>query len=243
MRDDSIHRLFEYEDNYWWFKVTRDFLDNYLQSLDRSRSIKILEIGCGTGGNLSLLASFGEIYNLDLNLKALTYCHQRGFSRASCQDVQNLAFKKETFDLVVGMHIIEHVGDDYKALEEIKQVLKPRAKLILAFPAYSLFWSYHDLALKHKRRYNPYKFIKTLKQDGFKISAGTHYSLFLLPLIVAFRLFMSLTKKSSHEDVYSIPTFLNSILYFLAKIEYYVSKVIPIPFGLSFICMLEKNEK
>ena len=46
----------------------------------------------------------------------------------------NLPFKDECFDLILCNHVLEHIVDDIKAMEEIYRVLKPQGKAIIQVP-------------------------------------------------------------------------------------------------------------
>lgn len=49
-------------------------------------------------------------------------------------DMTNLPFKDADFDFVCACHVLEHIKDDYKALSEIRRVLKPNGIAILSVP-------------------------------------------------------------------------------------------------------------
>lgn len=49
-------------------------------------------------------------------------------------DVRNLTFDSSTFDLIICNHVLEHIIDDKKAMNEIKRVLKPNGIAILMVP-------------------------------------------------------------------------------------------------------------
>lgn len=50
------------------------------------------------------------------------------------EDLTNLSFKNNTFDIVFCSHVLEHVDDDNKAMQEVLRVLKPGAFAILQVP-------------------------------------------------------------------------------------------------------------
>jgi len=52
-------------------------------------------------------------------------------------DIHQLPFADNTFDAVLCNHVLEHVADDIKALQEIKRVLKPGGWAILQVPFFS----------------------------------------------------------------------------------------------------------
>jgi len=50
------------------------------------------------------------------------------------QDITNLTFCDDTFDIVIGNHILEHIPDDNLAMKEIHRILKPLGIAILQIP-------------------------------------------------------------------------------------------------------------
>ena len=51
-----------------------------------------------------------------------------------CQDLQNLTFENESFDLLTSTEVFEHVPDDIKGFKEIYRVLKPKGHFIFTVP-------------------------------------------------------------------------------------------------------------
>lgn len=49
-------------------------------------------------------------------------------------DMLQMQFDAQSFDLVIASHVLEHVGDDLRALNEIHRVLKPGGYAILQTP-------------------------------------------------------------------------------------------------------------
>lgn len=50
------------------------------------------------------------------------------------QDATHFSFADESFDWVIGNHILEHIADDKKAMKEIYRVLKPGGQAVLQVP-------------------------------------------------------------------------------------------------------------
>jgi SAM-dependent methyltransferase len=52
-------------------------------------------------------------------------------------DIHQIPFKENTFDVVLCNHVLEHVKDDIKAMNEIQRVLKPNGFAILQVPFFN----------------------------------------------------------------------------------------------------------
>jgi SAM-dependent methyltransferase len=50
------------------------------------------------------------------------------------EDVQNLSFTDNRFDIVLSNDVLEHVADPLRSLEEVYRVLRPRGELFLTVP-------------------------------------------------------------------------------------------------------------
>ena len=95
--------------------------------------LNVLDVGCGTGDFLRLLApivSPGKAVGLDLSETMIAEARQR-----SAENVDNLSFRvgsvlelpftAASFDRVLATQLLLHVPDPRKALVEIKRVLAP----------------------------------------------------------------------------------------------------------------------
>ena len=99
--------------------------------------IRLLEIGCGSGG---IAHYFATHPSLQCTVTAVDVHDNRqvrdGYAYHSVQGVQ-LPFGDQQFDAVISNHVIEHVGDaaaQLVHLQEIRRVLAPTGKAYLAVP-------------------------------------------------------------------------------------------------------------
>ncbi len=53
---------------------------------------------------------------------------------------ESIPFDDATFDVVFCSHVLEHVHDRYKALSEMKRVLRPSGVLIIGMPTATMAW-------------------------------------------------------------------------------------------------------
>jgi len=67
----------EHEDRHWWFVGRRAVLATLLDGLVLPAGARILEIGCGTGGNLPLLGRYGRVTALEMNGDARAFARQK----------------------------------------------------------------------------------------------------------------------------------------------------------------------
>ncbi len=49
-------------------------------------------------------------------------------------DIENTGLADGTWDWIICNHVLEHVNDYQKALNELRRILKPDGRLIISFP-------------------------------------------------------------------------------------------------------------
>lgn len=110
----------------------------YSPSIFNSKG-KILDIGCGNGGYLSILRDCGwEVYGFDFSEKAVRYAkNERGLINVKQTKAENLDYPENFFDLVTMNHSIEHLPNPKNSLIEAKRVLKKGGTLIVTTPNFS----------------------------------------------------------------------------------------------------------
>ena len=99
------------------------------------------------------------------------------------EDATRLSFAGNSFDVIIGNHILEHIPDDAKAMEEMYRVLKPGGRAILQVPYSTKILNTletHEInnpekqsALygqkDHVRIYQLQHYISRLQKAGFKV--------------------------------------------------------------------------
>ncbi|NDC37144.1 MAG: class I SAM-dependent methyltransferase [Proteobacteria bacterium] len=94
-----------------------------------------LELGCGTGLFTQKIASHvgAHITAVDLSLDLLAVARSSPTVCYVAADAMHLPFPGETFNVVFGSSVLHHL-DILPALTEIRRVLKPNGRLVLAEP-------------------------------------------------------------------------------------------------------------
>jgi SAM-dependent methyltransferase len=127
----------------------------------------VLDWGCGNGHFSLLLESLGARvtgYSFEPNPRAMEQSATFRFVAGSEADPRTLPFPDESFDVAVGVGVLEHVwetgGDEPSSLRELARVLKPGGVLLtFHFPNRSGWIErvVHALRLKkhfHRRKYD-----------------------------------------------------------------------------------------
>src|SRR5437868_4070550 len=113
---EAMYRL---EDSYWWYVARRDLAIELLsEEIGGRESIRILDVGCGTGANMKGFSRLGAAIGIDSSMEALQFCQTRGIGSVARSAVENLPFGQGTFDVVTALDILEHTDDDLRCLRE-----------------------------------------------------------------------------------------------------------------------------
>ena len=87
----------------------------------------------------------------------------------------------------MAFEVLEHIGDDMKALRRFGSYLKPKGKMILSVPSHMSKWGTNDVWAGHYRRYEKISLANKLVLSGFKVDHiwcyGYPLTLILDPLI------------------------------------------------------------
>jgi SAM-dependent methyltransferase len=67
------------------------------------------------------------------------------------EDICDMSFADDTFDLVWCSHILEHVSDDHKAMRELRRVLKPNGLAVIQVPVWGARTSEEPLHTPEER--------------------------------------------------------------------------------------------
>src|ERR1043166_6628706 len=156
MQEHHYPILFEVEETHWWYLGRRELLASFISDIQAelgAANMRILDVGCGTGANLKMLAKFGTAEGVDLSQQALDFCHERGFDGVRYGEAENLPYQDNSFDIVTALDVLEHLDDDSTGLDEIFRVLRPGGRALLFVPAFMFLWGVQDDVSNHRRRY------------------------------------------------------------------------------------------
>lgn len=97
---------------------------------------KLLDVGAGTGYYVSKALEFGASpTGVDISFYACQIAKNRNqFLNISQSDAETLPFKRDTFDIVLCLQLLEHTPYPEKVIAEIYRVLKRNGYLFLSAP-------------------------------------------------------------------------------------------------------------
>ena len=242
MKQEAYTEMYCVEDEHWWFVTRRMIIKRILDTLlNYSITPDILEVGCGTGGNLELLSSYGVIHAIEVDDVARDLANKRNICSVKPGSLpKDIPFTK-AFNLICMLDVLEHIDDDLAAIKAIAGKLKKNGKILITVPAYMFMWSSHDVALHHKRRYTKKQLTGVVQSAGLEIIYSTYFNTYLFPLIVLVRILKNLFGKKDGTDVTMPSKLMNNLL---KKIFYSERLFIPrmsLPFGISILMMAEKR--
>jgi len=249
LEEHEYRTLYEFEDSYWWYLGLQHTILKILSlyiGLERISGFRILDAGCGTGGNLKLLRKFREGVGLDYSPKALEFCRKRGLKCLCRGSVEEFPFKPETFDLILCMDVLCHrtVASKLDVIKKMKELLKPGGYLLLNLPAHDFLRSEHDRAVHTDKRFSMEETRAKLREAALKMVRIIYFNTFLFPfLAVSRKLGKSKTKGEEivKSDFKRLPTPINKAFFFLLKFEASYIKYFNLPFGLSIMALARKE--
>lgn len=244
MNISEYGEMYNLENFYWWFVARRRLLESMIKDVaGKYKAPLILDVGCGTGINFSLLSRFGETISTDESEDALKFSKNRGLTRIVRSDIEFLPFKSSTFDIITALDVLEHIDDDLEAMAELLRVIKKDGVLLITVPAYGFLWSEHDEALHHRRRYTASELRNKLTNSGFEVERISYYITFLFFPILFMRFAQSLFKKSVRAKTSHIilPKWLNSLMIGILGLERFLLRWVNFPFGVSLVCVVRKT--
>lgn len=231
------------ENEHWWYVGRRAILESFLGRLieqGKFQNPRILDVGCGTGGNLEMLKNFGAAEGVDVSDDALEFCQSKGLTVHKGL-AEEMPFADETFDIVTALDVVEHLDDDIAGLKEMHRVLKKDGKTLIFVPAFMWLWGVQDDVSNHRIRYTKKQIVERLEKAGFKVERATYANWTFFAPILGGRTLMRITGiKPESENNVNVSA-LNGIFGKLFAAERFWLKKFNFPFGVSIVITARKS--
>ena len=219
-----------YNYNHWIYAFIRPHLGDY-----------VLEAGCGIGNITQFLLNCKQVVCIDTDEKYLDTLAEKAkthrnltLSHTNIMDIPSKKAPAEYFDTVICINMLEHIEDDFGAIQRMVSVLKPGGKVLVYVPACNWAYGRLDKALGHFRRYSRYR-LKKLAICNKLIIQRCHFVNF----IGIFGWFWSARIKKDTFIGRKKAQFVDRIVPFLSAME----RLVKPPIGQSLFAVMVKIEK
>jgi len=251
MELEEYERMYRLEDHHGWYVGMRGLGQTLLATYgglskpthERGQA-RLLDAGCGTGGNLVWLNRLGVAFGFDLSADALYFCRLRGQPRLARASTLALPYRDASFDVVTSFDVLYPlwVSDDLQVLRELARVLRPEGRLLLRVPAYDWSRAQHDQAVHTRHGYTARELHALLHRVGFKPVRLSYVNTLLFPAIVLKRLLEPLLPRASERSELELGSgWLNNFVTAVLTLEARLVKRVNLPFGLSVLVLACKE--
>ena len=234
-------RMAAHDSTHWWYRARREILSDYLTRLGGlPKDARILEIGCGTGHNLPMLARFGQVEAIEIDPAARAIASERLGRPVGDAPLPELpGIERSAYDLIAVLDVVEHIEDDVAALAAMRDYLKPGGKILIAVPAHQWMWSAHDVVNHHHRRYSKATLGKAIAAAGLKHNGLRWFNSLLFPLAAASRIAGRLTGKDDSDDS-PPPGPVNALFETVFGLERHLVGRMPLTPGVSIVTLAQR---
>jgi ubiquinone/menaquinone biosynthesis C-methylase UbiE len=204
MEVEEYARIAAAEDDHWWYRNTRALMADLLQPW-LGLGMRILDAGCGPGGNGAWLARHGRVVGVDVAREALEFVKARRSTTVPVQaSAADLPFPDRSFDLAVAVTLLYTVPNHAAAVNEMARVVRPGAPVFLFEPALPSLRREHDTTVHGLRRYRRDELAALAERAGLRVRRATYAYSFLAPpaaLLAALERRKSRTGNDTGSDV------------------------------------------
>lgn len=137
---------------------------------------KVLDIGCGVGDFLHTAEMHGwECTGVEPSEDAKVIAQKRMNGKIiSSEDLENIP--EGYFDLITMWHVLEHVDDLRWQVEQLRRLVKPKGRVVIALPNYKSYdgqyykelWAAYDVP-RHLNHFNKTTLTKIFKANGMEL--------------------------------------------------------------------------
>jgi SAM-dependent methyltransferase len=243
--DEEIRVIDAVELSHWFYRGMREVCARLMAPfLPVRRPLRILDVGCGTGGNLLQLSALGHAEGIDPSPLCVEYCRRKGLTCA-LGSMSDLSAVGGRFDVVTMFDVLNQAGaaETVAILRGIHAKLEPGGLVVFREPALRVAGGAHDRAVGIQQRFTRSVVRSSLERAGFQPLRITYLNTLLFPLIVLRRRLGELLHGSGRveSDVRPTGPLLNALLLGVLRAEGQLLRVMDLPFGVSVFAAARKG--
>ena len=188
MERDAFALMATAERDHWWFRGRREFIAAAIARAAPPPDARILDAGCGSGGNLAMLARFGSLWGFEYDRDALQVAAAAQIGTVARGSLPGgIPFDATSFHVIGLFDVLEHLTQPVESLTALAARLSPDGAIVITVPANMWLWGPHDARHQHQRRYTAASLRDHLSAAGLHVEYLSHFNSLLLPLAIVQR--------------------------------------------------------
>lgn len=239
----------QFETAYWWYRGLHSAIFELLEDLGTTQDSRILDAGCGTGGNLiNLNRHHMQTSGFDYSLDAVPFWRQRGLTQCVIASINDIPYPDNIFAVALSIDVLESdTVDESRAIAELCRVVKPGGFILITVPAYRwLFSPEHHQAVHASRRYSRREAIRLFDSQPVQVLRASYMFTLLFPLIAVRRLISSFFERppsgsAPHSELKLLPEPINQLFTGIMSLERLLLRRVNLPFGSSIVIIVRKG--
>ena len=176
------------ERDHWWFRGRREIIAAALELVVPAAGARLLDAGCGSGGNLALLSRFGDVSAFEFDGAARAAAESTGPTHIEFGALPDaIPFPDRHFDVIGLFDVLEHLEKPVESLAALAARLGAAGAIVITVPALPMLWGPHDVHHQHFRRYTSRTLRAHVEAAGLRLEYHTYFNALLLPVAIAQR--------------------------------------------------------
>jgi SAM-dependent methyltransferase len=194
---------FQVEDSSFWFQHRNACILEAVKQYPPPGPF--FDVGGGNGFVAKALQDEGlEVVLVEPGAAGAFNARRRGIRDVVCATLEDAGFLPAALPAIGLFDVVEHIEDDGKFLEMVRDYLSAAGRVYLTVPAYQALWSREDADAGHHRRYSRRAVRQLLEGVGLTVEFVSGIFQFLPPAIFVARAIpyrLGLTESSAAKDI------------------------------------------
>ena len=243
MEEREFELLGDVQDKHWLWLGRKKAMETLIKNhIAPCKGLKIADIGSGCGGNFEVLSQYGEVVGFEPSAKAIQIAQSK-FPHIKMYRWKFPEKVNETFDLILASEVLEHIPNDYEAVEWLFDHLKPNGHVLITVPAHQYLWTQMDDVVHHQRRYSRAQLQKLFTK--FRVVRLSYYNFLLYPLkilLVIYDRILKIARPNNQKQSFNQlpPPPINWVLSKISVFESLMLSRFSLPCGPSLILLAKK---
>lgn len=237
MRKEQYEVMYTLEDKHFWYLAKREFIRKLVNKKPGSR-MKILDLGCGTGGTSRFLEKWGSVDRVENSPHAFPLLQKRGLRFTLC-NIGTYKYPPNYYDAVFLLDVLYHknIKNVSRVLQHVHKTLKKGGLLVITDSAVPALYGRHDVVMMGRERFGLSVLSKAVTNAGFMVSKKSYVFFFLFPFFALQRLSDRLLP---YRTMALPPHLINTLLIQVCRLEAMFLPHVSYPIGSSVIITATK---